>query len=224
MASNPPTARAAGSSRAPLYDVTNRFNSESLQHLHGQIKRRSHRAPEVAAILGEDPVSTVERDAALRRATVATSARHGRDETVYYRSTSEEAAAAAAGLEGGLANNRQDTDGAFNSRSSQGHKTHIGPWQLGKDLGKGSTGMVRLCRHRVTHELAAVKIVSKNSSRNVQAGSIYALDRWDKTLPEKMDGEMRIPMAIEREVAILKLTQHPNIMKLYDIWENRKEM
>lgn len=223
MASNPPTARAAGSGRVPLNDVTNRLNSESLQHLHDQIKRRSYRAPEVAAILGEGSVSAVERDAALRRATVATSARHVRDEPVYYHSTSEEAAAAAAELEGGPVNG-QDTDGAFNSRSSQGHKTHIGPWQLGKDLGKGSTGMVRLCRHRITNELAAVKIVSKNSSRIVQAGSIYGLDHWDKNLPEKMNGEMRIPMAIEREVAILKLTQHPNIMKLYDIWENRKEM
>lgn len=223
MASNTRTAWATGSSRTPLHDVTNRLNSESLQHLHDQTKRRSYRAPEVAAILGEGPVSALERDAALRRATVATSARHGRDEPVYYNSTSEEAAAAAAEPDEGPANGK-NTDGAFNSRSPQGHKTHIGPWQLGKDLGKGSTGMVRLCRHRVSNELAAVKIVSKNSSRIIQAGSIYALDRWDKTLPEQMNGEMRIPMAIEREVAILKLTQHPNIMKLYDIWENRKEM
>jgi hypothetical protein len=33
-----------------------------------------------------------------------------------------------------------------------------------------------------------------------------------------------MPIGIEREVAIMKLIQHPNIMKLYDIWENRTEM
>lgn len=135
----------------------------------------------------------------------------------------EEAAVAAEGRQGELIN-RHDSTTIFNARSSEGHKTHIGPWQLGETLGKGSTGMVRLCRHRVTRELAAVKIVSKNSSKIVQAGSIYGVDRWDNTFPEKINGEMRIPMAIEREVAILKLIQHPNIMKLYDIWENRKEM
>jgi serine/threonine protein kinase len=38
------------------------------------------------------------------------------------------------------------------------------------------------------------------------------------------DGIRRMPVGIEREVAIMKLIQHPNIMKLYDIWENRTEM
>lgn len=58
----------------------------------------------------------------------------------------------------------------------------------------------------------------------VQDSSLAALSKWDNALPEQADGEMRIPMAIEREVAILKLIEHPNIMKLYDIWENRSEM
>jgi serine/threonine protein kinase len=51
-----------------------------------------------------------------------------------------------------------------------------------------------------------------------------AISKWDSNLPEQASGEMRVPMAIEREVAILKLIEHPNIMKLYDIWENRSEM
>ena len=136
----------------------------------------------------------------------------------------EDAAVASGDLQGKLTNGGHDSTTLFNARSREGHKTHIGPWQLGETLGKGSTGMVRLCRHRLTHELAAVKIVSKNSSQIVQAGSIYGIDRWDNTFPESINGEMRIPMAIEREVAILKLIQHPNIVKLYDIWENRKEM
>lgn len=110
------------------------------------------------------------------------------------------------------------------SRSKKNYKTHIGPWQLGRTLGKGSSARVRLCRHNVTNQLAAVKIVNRRMAYLVQDSSLAALSKWDSTLPNLPDGQMRVPMAIEREVAILKLIEHPNIMKLYDIWENRSEM
>jgi serine/threonine-protein kinase HSL1, negative regulator of Swe1 kinase len=109
-------------------------------------------------------------------------------------------------------------------RSDEGYKTHIGPWQLGRTLGKGSSAKVRLCRHVLTRQLAAVKIVRKNSTYLIEAGSLAALDKFDQSLPEQINGELRVPPAIEREVAILKLVEHPNIMKLYDIWENRREL
>jgi serine/threonine protein kinase len=110
------------------------------------------------------------------------------------------------------------------SRSKKNYKTHIGPWQLGRTLGKGSSARVRLCRHNMTNQLAAVKIVNRRMAYLVQDSSLAALSKWDSSLPEPTDGHMRVPMAIEREVAILKLIEHPNIMKLYDIWENRSEM
>ncbi|KAI6775411.1 hypothetical protein HG530_002169 [Fusarium avenaceum] len=115
-------------------------------------------------------------------------------------------------------------DSSGSSRSKRNYKTHIGPWQLGKTLGKGSSARVRLCRHTVTHQLAAVKIVNRRMAYLVQDSSLAALSKWDNNLPEQINGEMRVPMAIEREVAILKLIEHPNIMKLYDIWENRSEV
>ena len=115
-------------------------------------------------------------------------------------------------------------DSSASNRSKKNYKTHIGPWQLGKTLGKGSSARVRLCRHNVTNQLAAVKIVNRRMAYLVQDSSLAALSKWDNSLPEQSNGEMRIPMAIEREVAILKLIEHPNIMKLYDIWENRSEM
>lgn len=110
------------------------------------------------------------------------------------------------------------------SRSKKNYKTHIGPWQLGRTLGKGSSARVRLCRHNITNQLAAVKIVNRTMAYLVQDSSMAALSKWDNSLPDQINGEMRVPMAIEREVAILKLIEHPNIMKLYDIWENRSEM
>lgn len=115
-------------------------------------------------------------------------------------------------------------DSSASGRSKKSYKTHIGPWQLGKTLGKGSSARVRLCRHNVTHQLAAVKIVNRRMAYLVQDSSLAALSKWDNSMPEQINGEMRVPMAIEREVAILKLIEHPNIMKLYDIWENRSEM
>ncbi|RSM03185.1 hypothetical protein CEP52_007558 [Fusarium oligoseptatum] len=115
-------------------------------------------------------------------------------------------------------------DSSGSGRSKRNYKTHIGPWQLGKTLGKGSSARVRLCRHTVTNQLAAVKIVNRRMAYLVQDSSLAALSKWDSNLPDQIDGEMRVPMAIEREVAILKLIEHPNIMKLYDIWENRSEV
>ena len=115
-------------------------------------------------------------------------------------------------------------DSTSSGRSRKNYKTHIGPWQLGRTLGKGSSARVRLCRHNITNQLAAVKIVNRRMAYLVQDSSLAALSKWDSNMPEQINGEMRVPMAIEREVAILKLIEHPHIMKLYDIWENRSEM
>ncbi|KAK3393066.1 hypothetical protein B0H63DRAFT_505044 [Podospora didyma] len=105
-------------------------------------------------------------------------------------------------------------------------KTHIGPWQLGKTLGEGTSARVRLARHRVSHQLVAVKIVAKNTAYLTQSGSLAHLEKMDVRKPStKADGGLpRMPLAIEREIAILKLIEHPNIIKLHDIWENRAEI
>ncbi|KAL2133332.1 hypothetical protein VTI74DRAFT_2527 [Chaetomium olivicolor] len=113
-----------------------------------------------------------------------------------------------------------------NASSTRQLKTHIGPWQLGKTLGKGSSARVRLARHRVSHQLVAIKIVAKSTAHMTQAGSLANLDRVDYRKPAApADGGLRrMPLAIEREVAILKLIRHPNIIELLDIWENRAEI
>jgi serine/threonine protein kinase len=76
----------------------------------------------------------------------------------------------------------------------------------------------------VTGQEAAVKIVQKKNAQLSQAGSLADLDKAVSKLAEDEEGLRRMPVGIEREVAIMKLIQHPNIMKLYDIWENRTEM
>ncbi|KEF61281.1 CAMK/CAMKL/GIN4 protein kinase [Exophiala aquamarina CBS 119918] len=102
-------------------------------------------------------------------------------------------------------------------------KTHVGPWQLGKTLGKGATGRVRLAKHALTHQTAAVKIVSKKSAALVQSASMARMDRENNSAAVAA-GLRTMPFGIEREVVIMKLIEHPNIINLYDIWENRGEL
>lgn len=102
-------------------------------------------------------------------------------------------------------------------------KTHVGPWHLGRTLGKGATGRVRFARHKLTSQPAAIKIVSKKAAMNMQSRSIAAMDEVLANTPAKQDGQRTIPSGIEREVIIMKLIEHPNIISLYDVWENRGE-
>ncbi|KAF7717907.1 Uncharacterized protein PECH_002693 [Penicillium ucsense] len=102
-------------------------------------------------------------------------------------------------------------------------KTHVGPWQLGRTLGKGATGRVRLAKHATTGQTAAIKIVSKKSAAMVQSESIAAMDRNVNNFPATANAR-QIPSGIEREVVIMKLIEHPNVISLYDVWENRGEL
>ncbi|KAJ5249200.1 hypothetical protein N7468_000651 [Penicillium chermesinum] len=102
-------------------------------------------------------------------------------------------------------------------------KTHVGPWQLGRTLGKGATGRVRLAKHAVTGQTAAIKIVSKKSAAMVQSESIAAMDRNVSNF-SGFSTARQMPSGIEREVVIMKLIEHPNVISLYDVWENRGEL
>ena len=74
-------------------------------------------------------------------------------------------------------------------------------------------GRVRIARHSKTGQYAAIKIVSKTALVNSRR-SIQGLD-------EHAD---RILLGIEREIVIMKLIDHPNIMRLYDVWETSTEL
>ncbi|KIW20557.1 hypothetical protein PV08_01132 [Exophiala spinifera] len=110
-----------------------------------------------------------------------------------------------------------------NTAAKNKRKTHVGPWQLGRTLGKGATGRVRLAKHSLTGQVAAVKIVSKKSAALVQSASMARMDKEDTTTMIAA-GPRTMPFGIEREVVIMKLIAHPNIINLYDIWENRGEL
>lgn len=120
--------------------------------------------------------------------------------------------------------NRNSAISTSSTVSGKGkRKTHVGPWQLGRTLGKGATGRVRLAKHAVTGQTAAIKIVSKKSAAMVQSESIAAMDRNAGFLAASQ-ATRPMPFGIEREVVIMKLIEHPNVINLYDVWENRGEL
>nr|XP_008536775.1 PREDICTED: serine/threonine-protein kinase BRSK2 [Equus przewalskii] len=65
-------------------------------------------------------------------------------------------------------------------------------------LGKGPAGLVKLGVHCVTCQKVAIKIVNR----------------------EKLSES--VLMKVEREIAILKLIEHPHVLKLHDVYENKK--
>ena len=128
--------------------------------------------------------------------------------------SSEEARASAR-----LSQISQTSTNASNTNGKGRRKTHVGPWRLGRTIGKGASGRVRKARHAVTGQDAAIKIVSKKSAEFLRSQSLAFIDA-------KVDqGRQRaIPVGIEREVVIMKMIEHPNIIRLFDIWENRGEL
>ncbi|OAX43216.1 Pkinase-domain-containing protein [Rhizopogon vinicolor AM-OR11-026] len=86
----------------------------------------------------------------------------------------------------------------------------IGQWKVGRTIGKGSSGRVRIARHSKTGQYAAVKIVSKNVLMN--------------SIRELAEPTEHVLLSIEREIVIMKLIDHPNIMRLYDVWETSTEL
>ena len=105
-------------------------------------------------------------------------------------------------------------------------KSLIGPWQLGKTIGHGGCSRVRLVRHSVNTNLyGAAKIISKANAEKVRALSLANLiesaEKGDQNL--LVDGKI-IPFGLDREITIMKLLEHRNIVRLYDIWENRNEL
>lgn len=103
-------------------------------------------------------------------------------------------------------------------------KTHIGPWQLGKTVGKGGCSRVRIVRHSGTGKYGAAKIISKSTAEKVRAMSLANLCESAQYDPTLFASGKVIPFGLEREICIMKLLDHPYIVKLYDIWENRNEL
>ena len=78
----------------------------------------------------------------------------------------------------------------------------VGQYMLLYTLGTGSTGKVKLAEHRGTHKKYAMKIIKKSIFE-------YEPDLQDK---------------IHREIALMRLMDHPHILKISEILESQKHL
>ncbi|KAH0791400.1 CAMK family protein kinase [Histomonas meleagridis] len=81
-------------------------------------------------------------------------------------------------------------------------KQPIGDYILDRNLGSGSSGKVKLARHKVTNQPVAIKIIKK----------------------EKFNGHPNILTKVYREIALMRLLHHPNILPLLDILESEHHL
>ncbi|XP_061875965.1 death-associated protein kinase 2-like [Colius striatus] len=77
-------------------------------------------------------------------------------------------------------------------------------YELLEELGRGHFGVVRRCRELSTGTFYAAKLVQTRRRRGSRRGTQRA--------------------QAEREVAILRTLQHPNLMQLHDLFSSRAEM
>jgi hypothetical protein len=114
---------------------------------------------------------------------------------------------------------------ASTNASGGQRKTYIGHWQLGKTIGKGGCCRVRKVRHRHTGQQGAVKIISRQMADNTRAQSLANLVESVHGPSARSSSDPKpIPYGLSREIAVMKLLEHPNIVRLYDVWENRNEL
>ncbi|KAF1812476.1 Pkinase-domain-containing protein [Eremomyces bilateralis CBS 781.70] len=113
----------------------------------------------------------------------------------------------------------------FSTSSASNRKTYVGPWQLGKTIGRGGCSSVRMVRNKYTAKVCAAKIISKVAAEQARAMSLANLEKTAGAKGAKMIASGKVmPFGLEREIVIMKLLDHPNIVHLYDVWENRNEL
>ncbi|XP_055056396.2 serine/threonine-protein kinase SIK2a isoform X1 [Misgurnus anguillicaudatus] len=81
--------------------------------------------------------------------------------------------------------------------ASQRAPVRVGFYDIERTLGKGNFAVVKLARHRITKSEVAIKIIDKTQLDAVNLEKIY------------------------REVEIMKLLDHPHIIKLYQVMETK---
>jgi 5'-AMP-activated protein kinase catalytic alpha subunit len=102
-------------------------------------------------------------------------------------------------IDSGSEKSQEDKDGSP-SKSKSKHK-RIGDYIIGRSIGKGTFGKVKKGVHTKTGEKVAIKILEKDKIQDVS------------------DVER-----VAREIHILKIVRHPNVIQMYEIIETKKQL
>jgi len=92
------------------------------------------------------------------------------------------------------------TSGRPGTRSRTTEEPHIGRYRLLKTIGKGNFAKVKLAKHLPTGKEVAIKIIDKTQLNPSSLQKLF------------------------REVRIMKMLDHPNIVKLYQVIETEKTL
>ena len=76
-----------------------------------------------------------------------------------------------------------------------------------------TTGRVKIAQHIETKQHAAIKIVSKQALITSRMSINHAGEQQEK-----------IMLGIEREIVLMKLIDHPNVLSLYDVYETSNDL
>lgn len=90
-----------------------------------------------------------------------------------------------------------ETSRAAQPSPAQGRPLQVGFYEIIRTLGKGNFAVVKLAKHKVTKTQVAIKIIDKTRLSPSNLEKIY------------------------REVQIMKLLNHPHIIKLYQVMETK---
>ncbi|KAI8819164.1 kinase-like domain-containing protein [Fimicolochytrium jonesii] len=94
-------------------------------------------------------------------------------------------------------------------QSATRNAPRVGPYVLGRELGKGSTGQVVLGTHTVTKTKVGIKIVDRTHRNNGGNGRYLTGSEAERIQHRKL----------EREITIMRLIHHPAIIQLYDVYD-----
>jgi hypothetical protein len=103
---------------------------------------------------------------------------------------------------------------------------YVGPFVLGPVLGRGCTGTVRLGTHRWNNFEVAFKIIEKKYLIGEQeGGNAPNPGATGGAAPPSSEVEQsKLWKKVKREIAILKLIEHPHVLKLYDVLETENRL
>ncbi|KAM3160988.1 Non-specific serine/threonine protein kinase [Lachancea thermotolerans] len=104
--------------------------------------------------------------------------------------------------------------------AKQFHRKSLGDWDFLETVGAGSMGKVKLAKHRLTHEVCAIKIVNRATKALIHKESQQPPPRTQEEVLErerKLEKEISRDKRTIRESSLGQILYHPHICRLFEM-------
>lgn len=91
---------------------------------------------------------------------------------------------------------------SFDMNSDNRKYCEIGDYIIIRTIGVGTSAKVKLAESKINHQLYAIKIINK----------------------KKFEENPDLKLKIEREIALMKILDHPHLLNLYDVLESKRHI